>query len=150
LTYTPPSHGLWAHLSQFFTPALILGFGLSAGLMRLTRTMMLEVLRQDYVRTARAKGLSMLTVVVRHALRNALIPVISLFGLQVGALLSGAVVLEQVFGLPGIGRELVGAISQRDYPVVQGITLIAGLFVILTNLLVDLSYRVIDPRIHTT
>jgi peptide/nickel transport system permease protein len=149
LTYTPVSEGLWAHLAQFFTPALILGFGLSAGLMRLTRTTMLDVLRQDYVRTARAKGLAAQTVVVRHALRNALIPVISLFGLQVGALLSGAVVLEQVFGLPGIGRELVSAISQRDYPVIQGITLVAGLFVILTNLLVDMSYGVIDPRIRT-
>ena len=114
LTYTSPGHNLWAHVAQFFTPALILGFGLSAGLMRLTR----------------------------------MIPVISLFGLQVGALLSGTVILEQVFGLPGVGRELIGAINMRDYPLVQGITLMAGLFVILTNLLVDISYGLIDPRIR--
>jgi peptide/nickel transport system permease protein len=145
--YTPPSAGIWAHISQFFTPALVLGLGLSASLMRLTRTMMLEVLRQDYVRTAHAKGLGPFPVVMRHALRNAMIPVISLLGLQVAFLLSGTVLIETIFSLPGMGRELVSSLSNRDYPVIQGITVVAGLGVILINLLVDISYGILDPRL---
>ena len=146
--YVPLSEGWWAHISQFFTPAVLLAIGLSAGLMRITRTQMLEVLRQDYVRTARAKGLGGRRVVVGHALRNALIPVVTVLGLQVAFLLSGSVLLEQIFGLPGMGRTLIGAVSTRDYPVVQGITVVSGLFVILINLLVDLSYGVLDPRVR--
>ncbi len=150
LTYTPIGEGLSGHVAQFITPALILGFGLSASLMRLTRTTMIEVLSQDYIRTARAKGLRGRPVVLRHALRNALLPVVSLFGLQMGALLSGTVLLEQVFGVPGIGQELLNAVRTRDYPMVQGITVVAGVLVILTNLIVDISYGLIDPRVKTS
>jgi peptide/nickel transport system permease protein len=148
IIYTPPSRGLWEHVSQFFVPALLLGIGLSAGLMRITRTQMLEVLRQDYIRTARAKGLAGPRVVIRHALRNALIPVVTVLGLQVAFLLSGSVLIEQIFGLPGMGRTLLGAISTRDYPLVQGITVVSGLFVIFVNLVVDLSYGILDPRVR--
>ncbi|HWO94492.1 MAG TPA: ABC transporter permease [Dehalococcoidia bacterium] len=146
LIYTPPSEGLWDHISQFFLPAIILGLALSATLMRITRTMMLEVLRQDYIRTARAKGLRGRIVITRHALRNAMIPVVSLLGIQVAFLLSGAVIIENVFALPGIGRTLIASIAQRDYPVVQGITVVSGVLVIASNLVVDLSYAWIDPR----
>jgi peptide/nickel transport system permease protein len=148
LTYTPLKDGLWPHIYQFITPGLILGFGLSASLMRLTRTSMLETLGQDYIRTARAKGLRWERVVLRHALRNSLIPVVSLLGLQIGALLSGAVLLEQIFGLPGMGRELVTALNTRDYPMIQGIAVVSGLMVIVVNLLVDISYVLIDPRVR--
>lgn len=146
LIYTPPSEGLWAHVSQFFVPAAVLGLSLGATLMRITRTMMLEVMRLDYIRTARAKGLGGRVIVVRHALRNALIPVVSLLGVQAAFLLSGVVVIESVFALPGIGRTLIDAIATRDYPVVQGIAVVAGLLVIAINLLVDISYGTLDPR----
>lgn len=147
LLYTPPSAGLWEHVSQFFIPALVLGLSSSATLMRITRTMMLEVMRLDYIRTARAKGLSGRTVVRRHALRNAMIPVVSLLGIQAAFLLSGVVIIESVFALPGIGRTLIDAIATRDYPVVQGIAVVTGLMVIVINLLVDLSYGLLDPRV---
>ena len=139
---------IWTYVSQFFTPAFVLGLALSAAIMRLTRTMMLEVLRQDYVRTARAKGLSERRVVLGHALRNALIPVVSLLGLQVAFLLSGTVIIEAVFGLPGMGRLLITALTERNYPVVQGVTVMAGLIVVLTNLTVDLSYGFLNPRVR--
>lgn len=148
LTYTPIGDGLWTHISQFFTPAAILGIGVATVLMRLTRTTMLEVLRQDYIRTARSKGLTGRTVVLAHGLRNAMIPVVSLLGLQVAFLISGSVLLEQIFGLPGIGRELIASVSTRDYPVIQGITVVAGAWVIIVNLLVDISYGLLDPRIR--
>ena len=147
--YTQPGDGIWPYLAQFFTPAIILGLSLSASLMRLTRTMMLEVLRQDYITTARSKGLHEGKVVMRHALRNALIPVVSLLGIQVAFLLSGTVILESIFSLPGLGRTLIGALTARDYPVVQGLTVVSGLLVIMVNLLVDLSYGVLDPRTRT-
>lgn len=147
--YTPPGDGIWPYVAQFFTPAIILGLFLSATLMRLTRTMMLEVLRQDYITTARSKGLHEAKVVVRHALRNALIPVISLLGIQVAFLLSGTVILESIFSLPGLGRTLIGSLSARDYPVVQGLTVVSGLLVIVVNLMVDVSYGVLDPRTRT-
>jgi peptide/nickel transport system permease protein len=147
LTYTPIGGGLWPHFSQFFTPALILGTGLAAVLMRLTRTMMLEVLRQDFVRTARAKGLNGRGVILGHAMRNALIPVVSVLGLNIATLLSGTVLIESIFGLPGIGQELVSSLNVRDYPMIQGITVVTGLGVILINLVVDVSYRILDPRI---
>lgn len=148
IIYTPPSEGIWPHLTQFFTPAILLAIGLSAGLMRITRTQMLEVMRMDYVRTARAKGLAGSVIIIRHALKNALIPVVTVLGLQVAFLLSGSVLLENIFSLPGMGRVMIGAIGQRDYPVVQGITVISGLFVILVNLAVDLSYGLLDPRVR--
>lgn len=138
----------WGHISQFLLPAAILSVGLSASLTRLTRTMMLEVLRQDYVRTARAKGLSDRIVVYRHALKNALIPVITLLGIQVAILVSGTVVVETIFGLPGVGTLLLDSLSQRDYPLIQGVTVVLGIWIMLVNLVVDVLYGVIDPRIR--
>jgi peptide/nickel transport system permease protein len=130
------------------TPAIILGFGLSALTMRLTRTMMLEVLRQDYIRTAWAKGLGEKLVVARHALRNALIPVVTLIGLQAPLLIGGAVIMEQIFVIPGMGLLLLDAVSQRDYPVITGVFLIVGVAVMVINLVVDLSYGLLDPKVR--
>ena len=136
------------NLRQMILPAIILGTALSAITMRLTRTMMLEVLRQDYIRTAWAKGLSEPLVVVRHALRNALIPVVTLIGLQAPILIGGAVIVEQIFVIPGMGLLLLDAISQRDYPIITGVSLVIGLSVMLINLVVDLSYGLLDPKVR--
>ena len=136
------------NLKQMILPSLILGTALSAITMRLTRTMMLEVLRQDYIRTAWAKGLSERLVVVRHALRNALIPVVTLIGLQAPILIGGAVIVEQIFVIPGMGLLLLEAISQRDYPIITGVSLVIGLSVMLINLAVDLSYGLLDPKVR--
>ena len=136
------------NLKQMMVPAIVLGMSLSAVTMRLTRTMMLEVLRQDYIRTARAKGLRERLVVLRHALRNALIPVVTLVGLQAPLVIGGAVIIEQIFVLPGMGLLMLDAVSQRDYPVVTGVFLVVGVAVMLINLLVDLSYGVLDPRVR--
>ncbi|MBM3569348.1 MAG: ABC transporter permease [Alphaproteobacteria bacterium] len=135
-------------LVQMAVPAVILGFALSAVTMRMTRTMMLEVLRQDYIRTAWAKGLDEKLVVLRHALRNALIPVVTLVGLQVPILIGGTVIMEQIFVIPGMGLLLLDAVSQRDYPIVTGVFMVVGLAVMLINLLVDLSYGVLDPKVR--
>jgi peptide/nickel transport system permease protein len=116
--------------------------------MRLTRTMMLEVLRQDYIRTARAKGLTEQLVVARHALRNALIPVVTLIGLQAPLLIGGAVIMEQIFVIPGMGQLLLEAVNQRDYPIITGVFLIVGVAVMMINLLVDLSYGMLDPKVR--
>jgi ABC-type dipeptide/oligopeptide/nickel transport system permease component len=129
-------------------PALTLAAFSVALIARMTRSSMLEVLRQDFVRTARAKGLGERLIVARHALKNALIPIVTVIGLQFGALLGGAVITETVFGWPGMGQLLVESIFSRDYPMVQGIVLVFSALFILTNLLVDLCYAVIDPRIH--
>ena len=129
-------------------PAIILGTSLSAVTMRLTRTMMLEVLRQDYIRTAWAKGLSERLVVARHALRNALIPVVTLIGLQAPLLIGGAVIMEQIFVIPGMGLLLLDAVNQRDYPIITGVFLIVGVAVMVINLLVDLSYGLLDPKVR--
>lgn len=131
-------------------PAIALGFQGSALIARLTRSEMLEVLAQDYIRTARAKGLHRLIVIIRHALKNALIPVITIIGLQFGALLGGAVIIETVFARQGIGRLAVTALQARDFPVAQGIVLLAALVYVLVNLAVDLLYAVVDPRIRYT
>ena len=136
------------NLKQMMVPAIVLGMSLSAVTMRLTRTMMLEVLRQDYIRTAWAKGLRERLVVLRHALRNALIPVVTLVGLQAPLVIGGAVIIEQIFVLPGMGLLMLDAVSQRDYPVVTGVFLVVGVAVMLINLLVDLSYGVLDPRVR--
>ena len=136
------------NLAQMITPAIILGFGLSALTMRLTRTMMLEVLRQDYIRTAWAKGLGEKLVVARHALRNALIPVVTLIGLQAPLLIGGAVIMEQIFVIPGMGLLLLDAVSQRDYPIITGVFLIVGVAVMFINLIVDLSYGRLDPKVR--
>jgi len=136
------------NLQQFLLPAAVLGFRLSAATMRMTRSTVLEVLREDYVRTAWAKGLAGRMVVYKHALKNALIPVVTIVGGQLGVLLAGTVVVESIFALPGMGRLTVEAILYRDYPVVQtNVMLVAGTLVTL-NLLVDLSYAWLDPRIR--
>jgi peptide/nickel transport system permease protein len=136
------------NLKQMIIPAIILGTSLSAVTMRLTRTMMLEVLRQDYIRTAWAKGLPEKLIVARHALRNALIPVVTLIGLQAPLLLGGAVIMEQIFVIPGMGLLLLDAVTQRDYPIITGVFLIVGVAVMLINLLVDLSYGLLDPKVR--
>jgi peptide/nickel transport system permease protein len=136
------------NLQRMVMPALVLGTGLAAVLMRQTRNAMIEVLSADYVRTARAKGLAQRAVVVRHALRNGLIPVVTILGLQMGALMGGAVVTEQIFVLPGFGRLIVEAVFTRDYPVVQGVVLITAASYVLINLAVDVSYTVLNPRIR--
>ncbi len=148
IRYVAFRHDPLANLAQMAVPALILGTSLSAYTMRLTRTMMLEVLRQDYIRTAFAKGLSEGPVVVRHALRNALIPVVTLIGLQAPLLIGGAVIMEQIFVIPGMGLLLLEAVSQRDYPIITGVFLVLGVCVMLVNLMVDLSYGTLDPRIR--
>lgn len=135
-------------LSHLVLPAIVLGTIPLAVIARMTRSAMLEVLREDYVRTARAKGLSRARVVLVHALRNALIPVITVIGLQVGTLLAGAILTETIFSWPGIGKWLVEAIHRRDYPVVQGGILMSATIIILVNLLVDLLYGVVNPRIR--
>ena len=135
-------------LSHLILPTIVLGTVPLAVIARMTRSAMLEVLREDYIRTARAKGLSPWRVIVVHALRNALIPVITVIGLQVGALLAGAVLTENVFSWPGIGKWLIDAILRRDYPVVQGGILLIATGVILVNLLVDVLYGVVNPRIR--
>lgn len=136
-----------ANLLQFIIPAIILGMSLAGVVMRMTRTMMLEVLRQDYIRTAWAKGLRENVVIMRHALKNALIPVITIIGLQVPFLIGGTVIVEQIFGLPGLGRLIVDAAFQRDYPLVSGIVLVIAVGVIVLNLLIDLTYGFFNPRI---
>jgi peptide/nickel transport system permease protein len=137
-----------SNLKQMIIPAIILGTSLSAVTMRLTRTMMLEVLRQDYIRTAWAKGLPEKLVVARHALKNALIPVVTLIGLQAPLLIGGAVIMEQIFVIPGMGLLLLDAVNQRDYPIITGVFLVVGLAVMLINLLVDLSYGFLDPKVR--
>jgi peptide/nickel transport system permease protein len=137
-----------AYLLQFVLPAVILGIASAAAIMRLTRGMLLEVLRQDYVRTAWAKGLRERVVVLKHSLKNAVIPVVTVLGLQVAGIAGGAVIIEWIFGIPGMGQFLVDAIVQRDYPVIQGVNLFIVTIIVLTNLAVDLVYAVLDPRIR--
>jgi peptide/nickel transport system permease protein len=135
-------------LRRLILPSLAIGAGYAAILMRFVRAGLLEVLGSDYVRTARAKGARERTVIVRHALRNALIPVVTIAGIQLALLLSGAVVVETVFSIRGIGRILVGAIFDRDYPMVQGVILLVAVIFVLANLVVDIVYTFLDPRIH--
>ena len=148
LEYTPFLEDPLQNLAHMIVPAILLGLSLSAVTMRMTRTMMLEVLRQDYIRTARAKGLSESLVVARHALRNGLIPVVTLIGLQAPLLIGGAVILEQIFVVPGMGLLLLEAVFQRDYPVISGVFLVVGFGVLVINLLVDLSYGWLDPKVR--
>lgn len=135
-------------LKSLVLPAVALGFGASALIARMTRSELLEVLSQDYIRTARAKGLRGRAVVLRHALKNALIPVLTVVGLQFGSLLGGAVIIETVFARQGIGRIAVSALQSRDFPVAQGVVLFAALAYVLVNLMVDILYAAIDPRIR--
>jgi len=148
--YVPFREDPAANLHHMVLPAVILGFGLAAVIMRQTRSSMLESMSTDYIRTARAKGLAERSVIGVHALRNSLIVVVTIVGLQLGALISGAVVTEQIFGLPGFGKLTVDSVFQRDYPVIQGVVLVTATAYIVINLLVDLLYSVIDPRIRVT
>ena len=139
-----PLGNLWV----FLIPSLILGTASSAATMRMTRTMMLEVLRQDYIRTAWAKGLKERVVIMRHAIKNALIPVVSLIGLQLPILVGGSVIMENIFNLPGLGRLLLNALQTRDYPVVSGVNLVFATMVVGVNLMIDLIYLYLDPRVR--
>jgi peptide/nickel transport system permease protein len=138
----------WGNLRQFVPPALILGTAAASGIMRLTRSALLEVLRQDYIRTARAKGLQERMVIWGHALRNSLIPVITVLGLQIAALLGGTVIIEQIFTLRGLGNYIFQSIVIKDFAVVQTMALYIALIVVLMNLLVDVVYAWLDPRIR--
>jgi peptide/nickel transport system permease protein len=138
----------WRNLQQFLLPAAVLGFRLSAATMRMTRSTVLEVLREDYVRTAWAKGLAGRIVVYKHALKNALIPVVTIVGGQLGVLLAGTVVVETIFALPGMGRLTVEAILYRDYPIVQTNVMLVAATLVTLNLVVDLTYAWLDPRIR--
>ncbi len=152
--YTPPiglvrfSQDPWRNLQMFIVPAVVTGMELSGITMRLTRTMMLEVLRQDYVRTAWAKGLKQRVIVSRHALKNALIPVVTIVGMQLPIMVGGTVIVEQIFSLPGMGRLIIDATLQRDEPLLRAEVLLIAVVLVLTNLVVDLSYAYLDPRIR--
>ncbi|RYC30383.1 ABC transporter permease [Lichenibacterium minor] len=143
-----PGDGLGAHVYHLVLPAVALGLPNSALIIRFTRTSMLDVLGEDYVRTARAKGVRPWHVVTRHALRNALIPVLTVIGLMVATLIGGAIVTETVFGLPGVGNLIVSAVLRRDYPVIQGALLVISGLYVLINLAVDLLYTLVDPRVR--
>jgi oligopeptide transport system permease protein len=138
----------WGSWQQAILPALTLGLGHAAVIARLTRASMLQVIHQDYIRTARAKGLPAGRVVVKHALRNALVPVVTVLGPLFAALVTGSMVVEQIFAIPGLGRYFVDSVSARDYPVIMGTTLLFALVLVLSNLVVDISYAVIDPRMR--
>ena len=148
MEWIPFSEDPLGNLGMFLIPSLILGTASAAATMRMTRTMMLEVLRQDYIRTAWSKGLKERVVVMRHAFKNALIPVVSLVGLQLPIIVGGAVIMENIFNLPGLGRLMLIALTERDYPVVSGINLFFGTAVLMLNLVVDLLYAYLDPRIR--
>ncbi len=136
------------NLQMFIVPALVLGMALTGAVMRMTRTMMLEVLRQDYIRTAWAKGLKERIVVIRHALKNALIPIVTLIGIHLPILIGGTVIIEQIFMLPGMGRLIISATANRDYPIITGVILVFAVALVLINLMVDLTYAYLDPRVH--
>jgi peptide/nickel transport system permease protein len=152
--YSPPVGyvQLWddplRNLEQIYLPAISLSLALSASLARLTRSSMLEVLRQDYVRTARAKGLQERTVMTKHALKNAMLPVVTLLGLQIGFLLGGTVVLESLFSLPGLGTLLLNSVTYKDFPMLQALVLFFAAIIILINLIIDISYGWFDPRVR--
>jgi peptide/nickel transport system permease protein len=155
--WTPPQFGRgyvpflddpWVNMQQFFFPSLVLALAIAAAIMRLTRSSLLEVLRNDYIRTAWAKGLRERTVVMRHALKNALIPVLTIVGLQVGALIGGTVIIESVFNLNGVGKYVLEAILRRDFFVVQSVVLLFAVAYVMSNLVVDLLYGWLDPRIR--
>ena len=145
--YEPLSEGFWPWISHQILPALAAGLPFSAGIARITRSAMLEVLQQDYIRVARSKGLRERNVISHHALRNALIPVVTVMGISFALLFSGAVVVENVFAIQGLGRVLIQGIINRDYPLVQGSILLVAVLLVFTNLVVDVLYTVIDPRI---
>jgi peptide/nickel transport system permease protein len=145
--YTEPAKSLWDELLLYSVPAAAVGFRSSALIMRLTRSSMLEVLRQDYIRTARAKGASAQAVNYNHALRNALLPVVTIVGIEAAFLIGGLIVTETVFNIPGVARFLVEAIRARDYPIVQNLVMFIAIVVVVVNFLVDMLYAALDPRI---
>ena len=148
MEWIPFSEDPLENLGILIIPSLILGTAMAAATMRLTRTMMLEVLRQDYIRTAWSKGLKERIVIIRHTIKNALIPVVSLIGLQLPILIGGAVIMENIFNLPGLGRLMVNALTDRDYPLISGVNLFFATGVVLFNLLIDLIYPYLDPRVR--
>jgi peptide/nickel transport system permease protein len=147
--FVPVSGGIWPNIKSLILPAISLGALLAASVMRMTRSALLEELGKEYLTVARAKGLTNRAVVLRHALRNALVPVITVIGIQTGYLLGGTVIVEQIFALPGIGRLALDSVLQRDYPLVQGTTLFIAAAFVLVNLLTDVIYGFVDPRIRT-
>jgi peptide/nickel transport system permease protein len=146
--YTPIAEGLWPWMRNLILPATALGLAYVALIARITRATMLEVLEEDYIRTAVAKGVSNRSMLLKHALRNAGVPIVTIIGIGVALLISGVVITETVFNIPGVGRLVVDAIAKRDYPIIQGVILIfSGVYVII-NLIVDLTYMLLDPRIR--
>ena len=148
MEWIPLTEDPLGNLGMLLIPSLILGTASAAATMRMTRTMMLEVLRQDYIRTAWAKGLKERVVVMRHAVKNALIPIVTLVGMQLPILVGGAVIMENIFNLPGLGRLMVNALNNRDYPVVSGVNLVFAVMVVGVNLMIDLIYPYLDPRVR--
>ena len=148
IEYIPFTENPLGSIGMLIIPSVIVGTAMSAGTMRLTRTMMLEVLRQDYVRTARSKGLKERVVIYRHSVKNALIPIVTVVGGQIPILVGGSVIIENIFVLPGLGRLFVDALAQRDYPMVSGINLFFGTVILLNNLFIDLLYPFVDPRVR--
>ncbi|MBQ1202687.1 MAG: ABC transporter permease [Loktanella sp.] len=148
--YLPPSEDLWQSIRTMLMPAFVLGTGLAAALMRHSRSAMLEVMRQDYIRTARAKGLYEGRVVLRHGFRNALTPIVTLLGLLFGELIAGAVLTEQIFSIPGFGKLIVDAVFNRDYAVVQGVVLVTAFGFIMINLLADMAYMLLNPKLRAS
>ncbi|GAI79499.1 unnamed protein product [marine sediment metagenome] len=147
IIYTPFLENPLANLRTFITPAIVLGMGMAGGIMRMTRAMVLEVLREDYIRTAWAKGLRERVVIIRHVLKNALIPVVTLIGFWIPLLMGGAVIIENIFVLPGMGYLILEAAQYRDYLVLSGVLLLFGVGMVLINLMVDLTYGFLDPRV---
>ena len=148
LGYEPISSGLFTHLHSMFLPVIVNAVLNSAFISRITRSIMLEVLREDYIRTARAKGLGEVVVYLRHAFRNASIPVLTLMGASIAGLATGAVVTETIFAIPGLGRMLIEAIARRDFPIIQGMMMVVATFFVLVNLVIDITYAYLDPRIR--
>ena len=148
LKYIPFTKDPIANMGQFLIPAAVMAMALAGGTMRLTRTMMLEVLRQDYIRTAWAKGLRERIVVLRHALRNAIIPIVTAVGMQVPLVIGGSVIIENIFNLPGVGRLAITALNTRDYTIVSGVNVMLAMVVLLNNLIIDLTYGYLDPRVR--
>ena len=146
--YIPPTESILGNLERMILPTIVLGTGFAAAIMRQLRSTMIEALGSDYVRTARAKGLTEKTVVIGHAMRNSLVAVVTVMGLQLGLMISGAVVTERIFVLPGFGRLIIDAVFSRDYPVITGVVLVVATAYLLINLGVDLLYRVLDPRVR--
>ncbi|MDU6244395.1 MAG: ABC transporter permease, partial [Bradyrhizobium sp.] len=146
--YTPLAQGFWPWLQNLILPAVALGCVYIALIARITRAAMLEVLQQDYIRTARAKGLGQGGILFIHALKNAAVPIVTVVGIGIALLIGGAVVTESVFAIPGLGRLTIDAILRRDYPVIQGIVLLFSFVYVLVNLLIDVTYTLVDPRIR--